>query len=226
MKKAILGLALAGLVVTAAVFASSPSPLPSGTFPGYTLQTWQLANGTIGAQIGADGSLSYVRGLQYVWPSAHAAGVLTDNGSGTLTWSVAASAQATHATNADLATLATQATHATNADLATWASHIAGAAVSNAVAQATHATNADLATLATQATHATNADLATWATYVAGAGVSNAVAEATHATNADTALAVSGLTLITNTVVSGVVTNGDGSITVTTTNVVYVGLRP
>ena len=35
-----------------------------------------------------------------------------------------------------------------------------------------------------------------------------------------------GLFLITNAVVSSVVTNGDGSITVATTNLVYLGLRP
>ena len=33
-------------------------------------------------------------------------------------------------------------------------------------------------------------------------------------------------TYLTNVVVSGVATNGDGSITVITTNLVYLGLRP
>ena len=51
-------------------------------------------------------------------------------------------------------------------------------------------------------------------------------AESGHSTNADIAASVTGLLRITNSVVSGVVTNGDGSITVTTTNQVYLGLRP
>lgn len=121
--------------------------------PSYPLHTWVLPNGAIGAQIDANGGLSYIRQVAYTWPSANAAGVLTDNGSGTLSWAAAP-----------------QATHATNADLATWASHIAGASVSNAVAQATHATNSDLAT---------------WASHVDGSAVSNAVALATWASHVD-----------------------------------------
>jgi hypothetical protein len=70
-----------------------------------------------------------------------------------------------------------------------------------------------------------------------GAGLTNVTVTiavtATNAVNATNLWGVlsmtnmpSGLSLITNSVVSGVVTNGDGSITVSTTNLVYLGLRP
>ena len=106
IKIILLSAALIGLA--GAAFASDPSPLASGVFPSYPLNTWKLSNGTIGAQVGADGGLTYIKGLQYVWPASHASGVLVDNGSGTLTWTTPVGALGTLA-------IANGGTGATNA---------------------------------------------------------------------------------------------------------------
>ena len=143
IKSIVIGAGLVALVALGIAAVGNP------TFP---RQTWKLDNGTIGLQIGADGGLSYIRGVAYTsWPSSNSAGVLGNDGSGHLIWSQSGSNS--------LGFIPLTAVQTTQA-----------------VAQATSILN--------------------------------------------------NLTLLTNAVVRTVVTNGNGSITVTTTNLVYLGLRP
>lgn len=52
------------------------------------LQEWQDSTAAVKAAVAADGNLAVVRGVAYAWPSSQggASTVLTNNGSGTLTW--------------------------------------------------------------------------------------------------------------------------------------------
>ena len=94
MKKTII-LALALVGITTAAWASDPLPLASGVIPKYPLQTWNLPNGTIGAQVGGEGGLTYIRGVSYSWPTVTAAGTLINDGSGNLLWTNGAVVSAT-----------------------------------------------------------------------------------------------------------------------------------
>lgn len=44
------------------------------------------AAGTVNFQVNYDGNISKIKQVSYVWPGSNTAGVLTNNGSGTLTW--------------------------------------------------------------------------------------------------------------------------------------------
>ncbi len=46
-------------------------------------------------QVGSDGNIDFIKGVDYEWPAADAAGVLTSDGSGNLSWSAAGSGDIT-----------------------------------------------------------------------------------------------------------------------------------
>ncbi len=51
------------------------------------LTVWMSSGGSTLARVEADGNLGYIRSVGYVWPTSNASGVLTNDGSGNLSWS-------------------------------------------------------------------------------------------------------------------------------------------